>query len=133
MLEVPEALASAEDCKQLSREFIERSNILPAEWQSLYRYVRSVARRAQLEREAALIVEDINAEHFDRLGAESSGDGGAQERAALADARLAALSEAIPHRLGEQGTGTAIVTTILRRNVAKMRLVNELAAKLHEA
>lgn len=137
MLEVTEAECSPDDVKRLTNQFIDDHHILPTENTSLYRYIRSVVQRAQMERETAAIVEEINSQRFElmvqdpkyssvgKLSAEDS-----EKIVAEANAALAKIAEGIPKRIGQHGSGATIVNTILKRNVEKMKLINEMAAKV---
>merc|ERR1712187_597001 len=98
---------------------MEAHRILPSEGTSLYRLVRSVVQRVQVEKETREIVEEISQQHLDAL-VKQQGPGTAVNRKRLveeADARLTKLANDIPHRIGEQGTGAQIVSKILLRNV----------------
>lgn len=131
-LEVPDGRATAGDCKQITHDFIEANMILPTEGTALYRFVRAAVQRAQVERETAKIVEEINALHISELlkhREERPGLPPPQHHAIAeqAKARLKALSVEIPKRIGDQGTGAIILSQILRRNIEKMIVINEVA------
>lgn len=131
-LVIVEGKTDSDACKELAVQFVEDNSILPTEQKSLYRYIRSVVQRAQMEKEVALIVEEVNSQSFERLAAEQ-GSGDPQQIVALAKARLTTIYNQIPLRVGQHGSGASIATQVLKRNVEKMKIINDLAAQLAAA
>lgn len=128
-LVVLENQTGKEQCTQIAVDFVEQQSILPTETTSLYRYIRSVVQRAQMEKEVIAIVEEVNNQSFEKIVAEK----GNSDHAAIveaAKARLTTIYNQIPLRIGQQGSGATIVTQVLKRNIEKMKLINEMAAKL---
>lgn len=132
-LVVLEGKTSSDDCKELAVQFVEDNSILPTEQKSLYRYIRSVVQRAQMEKEVVAIVEEVNSQSFERLAAEQGGSVDPQQIAVLAKARLTTIYNQIPLRIGQHGSGASIATQVLKRNVKKMEIINDLAAQLAAA
>jgi len=135
-LVVSEKLASSDDCKRLATEFVEQNVILPTETTSLYRYIRSVVQRAQMESEVVKLVHEINAQNFDEVSKSRSGQLTAEDSQQILNStreRLATLASEIPDRVGQHGSGATIVSQVLKRNIDKMKLINEMAAKLATA
>lgn len=126
---VLESQTSSDASKQIAVDFVERNSILPTETTSLYRYVRSVVQRAQMEKEVIAIVDEVNSQSFERLVAEK-GHADHAQIVESAKARLTTIYNQIPLRIGQHGSGATIVTQVLKRNIEKMKLINEMAAKL---
>lgn len=131
-LVINEGQTSSDACKELAVEFVERESILPTEQKSLYRYIRSVVQRAQMEKEVALIVDEVNNQSYDVLAAQNRGQD-PEQIVGLAKARLNTILSQIPTRVGQHGSGASIATQVLKRNVEKMKIINDLAAQLAAA
>lgn len=132
-LVIPENKTSSDECKRIATEFVENNVVLPTETTSLYRYIRSVVQRAQMETEVVKIVNEINAQNFDEVSKARTSQLSDAESKQLLDKtneRLDNLKNEIPTRVGQHGSGATIVTQVLKRNIDKMRLINEMAAKL---
>mmetsp|Transcript_52696 Transcript_52696/g.112696 ORF Transcript_52696/g.112696 Transcript_52696/m.112696 type:complete len:313 (-) Transcript_52696:136-1074(-) len=133
-LEVPHGRAAGGDCKQITHDFIEANMILPTEGTALYRFVRAAVQRAQVEAETAKVVEEINSLQINELIRHREDRPGSAPPqyyaiAEQAKARLKALSAEIPKRIGDQGTAAVFLAQILRRNIEKMIVINELAVE----
>jgi len=139
-LEVPEGCESAERLSRLVQGFVDKNSIMPEESTSLYRFVRNAVQRIVLERETEALVEEIGCQHLDvlmrdRLAASGKGDIQEIRKEAMREAEynLRVLAEEVPRRIGQCGTGAAIVSMILQRNIEKMKLINDMTAKAYEA
>merc|ERR1712025_1055091 len=98
-------------------KFVETNLVLPTEKTSLYRYIRSVVQRAQMEKQVEKIVEEINAQSFEKLKSERSGDSPTDDDIlAQTKEELKKIAENIPKNIGQHGSGATIVTQILKRN-----------------
>eukprot|EP00747_Dinoflagellata_sp_TGD_P168431 gnl/TRDRNA2_/TRDRNA2_194785_c0_seq1.p1 gnl/TRDRNA2_/TRDRNA2_194785_c0~~gnl/TRDRNA2_/TRDRNA2_194785_c0_seq1.p1 ORF type:complete len:293 (-),score=63.06 gnl/TRDRNA2_/TRDRNA2_194785_c0_seq1:120-998(-) len=128
-LVIPEDKATSDNCKQIVNDFIEDNVILPTENTSLYRYVRSVVQRASMEKEVSAIVEEINNLRFERYAKTKPGEP-TENLLTQSKAQLSTLASDLPSRIGQHGSGATVVTQILKRNIEKMKLINEMAAKL---
>lgn len=123
---------SSSECKNLVVDFVQKHRIMPSETTSLYRFVRSLVQRALMESQTAALIDEINAQHFERV-LQVRGPT-ASSTALLNGARdkLDRLSRDIQERIGYQGTGALIVTEILHRNMDKLRLINDLCARIYD-
>lgn len=139
-LEVPEGCESSERLSRLVQGFVDNNAIMPNESTSLFRFVKNAVHRIVLERETEALVEEIGCQHLDvlmrdRLAASGKGDIQEIRKAAMREAEynLRVLAEEVPKRIGQCGTGAAIVCMILQRNIEKMKLINDMTAKAYEA
>lgn len=141
-LDVPAGSISAEAIKDIANSFMDKHKVLPTENTSLYRLLRSLVQRSVLEKETSDIVAEINALHYDQLPHTLKDELGkhhqpagveARRLASRAESRLNALHESIPNRIGQHGPGASIISQILQRNVAKMKLINDRASKIAAA
>mmetsp|Transcript_8001 Transcript_8001/g.17840 ORF Transcript_8001/g.17840 Transcript_8001/m.17840 type:complete len:327 (-) Transcript_8001:85-1065(-) len=137
ILQVRDDQAAPQDCKKAVNQFIQENTVLDAEQHSLYRYVRSMVERVRLERDTQKIVDEINALHLEEVAHKS----GVNINNAInmnqikenARKQLSELSDNLESRLGKRGPGAAIVTMILRRNIEKMKMINEVYQKAAQA
>lgn len=130
-LVVPTDKTSRDACKHITDEFVEANLVLPTEKTSLYRYIRSVVQRAQMEKEVEVIVEEINSQSFEKLKSERSGESPSDDQLLeQTKGKLTEIANSIPQRIGQHGSGATIVTQILKRNVDKMKLINDMVARL---
>lgn len=114
--------------------FIADSSIVATETMSVYRYVRCVVQRALMEKEVTAIIEDINNQNLDTLmkkrGDRQPGVLDDDQLHQAAERHLDSLGAELPDRIGSQGSGAVVVTQVLMRNIAKMKLVNNVSLKL---
>uniref|UniRef100_A0A7S4Q636 PH domain-containing protein n=1 Tax=Alexandrium monilatum TaxID=311494 RepID=A0A7S4Q636_9DINO len=132
-IDVPEAKSSADDIRRRTKDFIAAHEVDSAEGTSLYRFLRTVVQRAMMEKETAAIVDKIQNRSLDRVLKEApEGTLSVEGARTQAEAQLQQLSEEIEQRLGERGTGVAILSMMLRQNIEKMRRINSLTAQVYE-
>jgi hypothetical protein len=119
------------DWKRITDEFVETHAVLPTEATSLYRYIRSVIDRTLMEREALAVIEEINEQSFEKLARNrhqsSTND---DEIVKTAAAALTTLGSTLATRIGSHGNGGMVICQILHRNIEKMKLINEMAARV---
>jgi len=132
-LDIPER-ASPPQIKTLVQDFVEQHSIMPSESTSLYRLLRTVMQRIQVSRETHQIVEEIGSHRLDLLLPKGeTNDGSSIERAkneqVRAEKRLDELAAEIQTRIGDQGTAAPIVSMILKRNIDKMKAINDMIVK----
>lgn len=140
-LDIGEAETGSDACKRLTNQFIDDHSVLPTENTSLYRYIRSVVQRALMEKETKVIIDEINRLKFETLlkspkyaDLDKTLSANISKIVNEGAHELQRISASIPTRIGQHGSGATVVNTVLKRNVEKLKLINELAAKkcLHE-
>lgn len=124
--------ASSDNCKTEATSFIDKNNILPTETTSLYRYMRSVVQRAQMEEEVSKIVKQINDQSLEEVQKRNPGRP-LNEMLNETKVQLENIARDVPQNVGQHGSGAAIVTQVLKRNVEKMKLINEMFCRLQES
>ena len=82
-----------------------------------------------MEKEVTTIVDEINALRFERYAKSKPGEP-ADQLLTQTNAQLNSLASDLPSRIGQHGSGATVVTQILKRNIEKMKLINDMAAKL---
>ncbi|CAE7600843.1 hcp [Symbiodinium microadriaticum] len=128
-LEIPESMADGKDLNTFVVDWVQRNCVQPSETTSLYRLVKSLVHRATLESKTADIIQRINDTHFDKLLKEHPGD--PQATLEISKAYLREVGHDIPKLIGQQGTASAMVIQILQRNVEKMKVINDMAYRIH--
>jgi len=131
----PDAVHSKDGLKHFVVDWVQKCCVLPSETTSLYRLVKSLVHRAMLESKAADVIRRINECHFDHLlQANSETAFSATALLALqeaAKAKLGVLERELNGFVGQHGTAAFMVTQMLKRNVDKMKVINELSCALH--
>eukprot|EP00913_Durusdinium_trenchii_P031012 g29045.t1 len=113
-------------------KWVKENCVQPSETTSLYRLVKSLMYRSTLESKTAHIIQRINDCSFDKvLQAHDSEDH--LTLFELTKAHLREIEHDIPKLIGHQGTAASMVVQILRRNVEKMKVINDLSFKIHES
>eukprot|EP00397_Hematodinium_sp_SG-2012_P034606 GEMP01037129.1.p1 GENE.GEMP01037129.1~~GEMP01037129.1.p1 ORF type:complete len:308 (+),score=72.26 GEMP01037129.1:211-1134(+) len=114
--------------------FITENSILQTETMSLYRYIRCVVQRALMEKEVTTIIEDINNQNLETLmakrGERQPGVLDDKQLHQTAEKHLDVLAAELMERVGHHGSGATVVTQILKRNIEKMKLMNNLVLKV---
>lgn len=128
-LDVPVNKTSEQDTQKIVRDFVKDNEILPSEKLSLFRYVRTLVERANVEQETKKLVEEINALHYDNLIKGMSAKASIEDVVSDARYKLEGIQKSIPQRIGTRGTNANIVGMILQRSTEKMKLVNDMGAK----
>ncbi|CAJ1437710.1 unnamed protein product [Effrenium voratum] len=132
MLEVTEEMADAKNLNSFIVEWVQQKCVQPSETTSLYRLVKSLVHRVTLDSKTADIIKRINDCHFDRmLQAQGKGTDQGHLVLELTKAHLREIDHEIPKIIGQQGTGASMIIQVLRRNVEKMKVINDLAFKIH--
>lgn len=129
MIHLSEGRTSAQEIKHQTQDFIAANEVDPRESTSLYRFLRTVAQRAVLEKETIGIVGEIQRHCVAHMLEEAEGKQDVSDMKLKAEKALTKLQDDIHRRLGEQGTGTSILTMMLRNNIEKMIHINELTAR----
>merc|ERR1719463_934468 len=125
---------TAKDWKRITDEFVEKNAVLPTEATSLYRYIRSVIDRTLMEKEAIAVIEEINEESFEKKKKNKHGSSATDDEIVLlANSALTTISSTLATRIGSHGNGSMVICQILHRNIEKMKLINEMAAKVAKA
>jgi len=133
-LDIPEGRDNPQQLKSLVQDFVEQNSIMTSESTSLYRLLRTVMQRIVVSRETQNIINEISSQRLDLLLPKGQPtDGNPVERAkgeqVRAEKRLKELAEEIPRRIGDQGTAAPIVSMILKRNIEKMQVINDMIVK----
>mmetsp|Transcript_113781 Transcript_113781/g.317800 ORF Transcript_113781/g.317800 Transcript_113781/m.317800 type:complete len:309 (+) Transcript_113781:116-1042(+) len=109
-------------------EFVDANKVLPTEGTPLYRLVKALRQRQEVLRETQNMIQEIQAQH---LGAHCTDGGPVPEgQAAKAGEALLRLERQLAEGLGAQGVGAQLVQKILTRNIAKLRTINDVVAKM---
>eukprot|EP00434_Breviolum_minutum_P003849 symbB.v1.2.003387.t1/scaffold190.1/size276550/12 len=133
ILEIPEHKADAKNLNNEIVKWVQDNCVQPSETTSLYRLVKSLVHRTTLESKTADVIQRINDCNFDKMlkaqGASVEDQGMAVLE--LTKAHLREIENDIPTFIGQQGTAATMITQILRRNVEKMKVINDLAYKIY--
>lgn len=133
VLEIPEHKADAKNLNHEIVKWVQDHCVQPSETTSLYRLVKSLVHRTTLESKTADVIQRINDCNFDKMlkaqGVSVEDQGMAVLE--LTKAHLREIENDIPTFIGEQGTAASMIVQILRRNVEKMKVINDLAYKIH--
>jgi len=133
ILEIPEHKADSKNLNNEIVKWVQGNCVQPSETTSLYRLVKSLVHRTTLESKTADVIQRINDCNFDKMlkaqGASVEDQGMAVLE--LTKAHLREIENDIPTFIGQQGTAATMITQILRRNVEKMKVINDLAYKIY--
>eukprot|EP00438_Fugacium_kawagutii_P024666 Skav226598 [mRNA] locus=scaffold5607:41176:50933:+ [translate_table: standard] len=114
-------------------KWVQDNCVQPSETTSLYRLVKSLVHRTTLESKTADVMQRINDCNFDKMlkaqGASVDDQGMAVLQ--LTKAHLREIENDLPGFIGQQGTAASMIVQILRRNLEKMKVVNDLAYKIY--
>jgi len=135
-LEVLDNQCSAEDVRSVTSHFVHQHNLIMHDAKSLYRYVMSLVSRARIHKDTLAIVKEINLLDLETMvNDEANGEqvaeaiqAGVPRHRALFDKAQDSLDNLIENfdtRMLQQGPGAAIVVKLIRRNIQKMKIVNE--------
>eukprot|EP00928_Gymnodinium_smaydae_P026046 TRINITY_DN20558_c0_g2_i1.p1 TRINITY_DN20558_c0_g2~~TRINITY_DN20558_c0_g2_i1.p1 ORF type:complete len:365 (+),score=65.43 TRINITY_DN20558_c0_g2_i1:81-1175(+) len=132
VLEIPRKASSSEDCKLIVKSFIERNLVSAREAASLYRYIRSVVQRINMELETDDILNLMHELHFDTVAQLASEDSTGKDVERVAEQEFQSIEANLNERIGSNGSGGVFLMQILKRSIEKMRRTNEIAAKCYD-
>lgn len=130
-LDIPEKKFDSETCKEITNDCVFQNSIVPAEGASMYRYVRSVISRVQMEKETNAIISEIDTQKYAEVtkGHQISLANASTIRTLLhtAESNLKELAKNVPGRIGKHGPSSQLIVDILLRSIEKTQVYNKFA------
>jgi len=124
---IPEAKTDSASCKELVSDFVMQNFIVPAESASLYRLVRSLLSRVNIEKQADGLIKEIDLLRYPRLIEGCTTPTEVRNLISDADKKLHHLREEVQKRIGAHGPAAEMICMILERNIEKTRHHNRMA------
>eukprot|EP00403_Amphidinium_massartii_P005472 CAMPEP_0178373146 /NCGR_PEP_ID=MMETSP0689_2-20121128/1714_1 /TAXON_ID=160604 /ORGANISM="Amphidinium massartii, Strain CS-259" /LENGTH=325 /DNA_ID=CAMNT_0019993083 /DNA_START=26 /DNA_END=1000 /DNA_ORIENTATION=+ len=125
-----DANAAPQRCKSVVRNFVEYHEVAEEEGPPLHRFLQSMISTASLQEDTLAIINEVNALHLEEVTRVEQTDlenpVGLLQAKEYAQKKLKELSNSLDSRIASRGPAAQIVALILRRNVEKMRAINEM-------
>merc|ERR1711908_113496 len=99
---------------------------------SIYRYVKCIIERTTIQDETTSLIKEIDQFQFQQQQAKTP-DADPRNIATTANEALDKLSREVDQRVTMQGSSGVLIAQILKRNVEKLKLINDLRSAVEKA